>query len=156
MNRSWTMEQLKGAVASSQNMKQVLELLKLKRGNHQNIDRNIQKNNIDISHWIYEKQSRANTVYRNEYSLEEVFCENSYVSPASLRRKVLKYNIIPYVCECGNEGEWQSISLTLQLDHKNGINTDNRKENLRFLCPNCHSQTLTYSGKNKARPVHIA
>ena len=38
--------------------------------------------------------------------------------------------------------------LTLQLDHINGINNDNRKENLRFLCPNCHSQTNTFAGKN--------
>jgi hypothetical protein len=39
--------------------------------------------------------------------------------------------------------------LTLQLDHKNGDNTDNRLENLRILCPNCHSQTHTFSGGNK-------
>lgn len=38
--------------------------------------------------------------------------------------------------------------ITLQLDHINGINNDNRVENLRFLCPNCHSQTSTYTGKN--------
>ena len=38
--------------------------------------------------------------------------------------------------------------LTLQLDHINGINNDNRKENLRFLCPNCHSQTDTFAGRN--------
>lgn len=37
--------------------------------------------------------------------------------------------------------------ITLQLDHINGINNDNRIENLRFICPNCHSQTHNYSGK---------
>ena len=36
----------------------------------------------------------------------------------------------------------------LQLDHINGINTDHRLENLRLLCPNCHSQTPTYCGVN--------
>ena len=41
--------------------------------------------------------------------------------------------------------------LSLQLDHINGINNDHRIENLRFLCPNCHSQTETYAGKNKGR-----
>jgi 5-methylcytosine-specific restriction endonuclease McrA len=39
--------------------------------------------------------------------------------------------------------------LSLHLDHKNGKNNDHRIENLRFLCPNCHSQTATYAGKNK-------
>ena len=52
---------------------------------------------------------------------------------------------------CGNIGEWNGQSLTLQIDHINGINNDNRKENLRWLCPNCHSQTSTYTGKNKTK-----
>lgn len=50
---------------------------------------------------------------------------------------------------CGNIGEWQGQKLVLQLDHINGKNNDHRIENLRFLCPNCHSITETYAGKNK-------
>ncbi len=41
--------------------------------------------------------------------------------------------------------------ITLQIDHINGINSDNRLENLRFLCPNCHTQTETYGSKNPER-----
>ncbi len=48
---------------------------------------------------------------------------------------------------CGNKGNHNGKSLSLHLDHKNGVNNDNRLDNLRFLCPNCHSQTETYSGK---------
>ena len=51
--------------------------------------------------------------------------------------------------KCNNEGEWFGEKLVLQLDHINGISNDNRIENLRFLCPNCHTQTETYSSKNK-------
>jgi hypothetical protein len=50
------------------------------------------------------------------------------------------------ICEIGNE--WNGKPLTLQLDHINGIHLDNRIENLRILCPNCHSQTATFCGRN--------
>ena len=50
---------------------------------------------------------------------------------------------------CGNIGEWNGNSLSLQLDHINGIHTDNRIENLRMLCPNCHSQTETFSKRKR-------
>ena len=53
-----------------------------------------------------------------------------------------------YKRQCGNEGFWNGKKLVLQLEHKNGIHNDHRVENLCFLCPNCHSQTDTYSGKN--------
>jgi RNA polymerase subunit RPABC4/transcription elongation factor Spt4 len=46
------------------------------------------------------------------------------------------------------EPEWNGKVLTLQVDHINGVNDDHRLENLRFLCPNCHSQTPTYAGSN--------
>ena len=53
-------------------------------------------------------------------------------------------------CQTCGVSEWMGASLVLQLDHINGINNDNRRENLRWLCPNCHSQTSTFCGRNKA------
>ena len=53
------------------------------------------------------------------------------------------------ICKLGPE--WNGVKLVLQLDHINGIYNDNRIENLRILCPNCHSQTATYAGKNARR-----
>ena len=65
-------------------------------------------------------------------------------------RSLINENRLEYKCaECGNRGEWLGKPLSLQLDHINGKNNDHRIENLRFLCPNCHTQTDTYSGKNK-------
>ena len=67
-----------------------------------------------------------------------------------MKSRLIKEEILEYKCAlCGNTGEWQGQSLTLQLDHINGINNDNRLKNLRLLCPNCHSQTKTFSGRNK-------
>ena len=56
-----------------------------------------------------------------------------------------------YKCQKCGISEWLGNPLTLQLDHINGVNNDHRLTNLRFLCPNCHSQTDTYAGKNMGR-----
>lgn len=64
-----------------------------------------------------------------------------------IKRYVLeKYN---HKCAECNINNWNGKSIVLELDHVNGQSTDNREENLRVLCPNCHSQTHTYKAKNK-------
>ena len=66
-----------------------------------------------------------------------------------LKQRLLKERIIENKCiECGIT-EWNGKIINMHLDHINGINNDHRLENLRMLCPNCHSQTDTYCGKNK-------
>jgi 5-methylcytosine-specific restriction endonuclease McrA len=81
-------------------------------------------------------------------SNEEVFVENSYYARHHIKRRVIEQRLIPYECsECGNKGKHNNKTLSLQLDHVNGNGQDHRLENLRFLCPNCHSQTDTYAGK---------
>lgn len=68
----------------------------------------------------------------------------------SIRRKVIRDKTIKYACAiCGNTGSWLNKPLVLQLDHINGNASDNRLKNLRFLCPNCHTQTPTFGNKNK-------
>lgn len=85
-------------------------------------------------------------------ALNEILIENSkYNNNYRLKIRLVKENILEYKCyaiNCNNNGIWLGKTLSLQLDHINGINNDNRIENLRFLCPNCHSQTGTFGGKN--------
>jgi hypothetical protein len=73
---------------------------------------------------------------------------NSNFGRSRIRRKVFESDLLEYRCdECGIES-WHGKQLTLHLDHINGKNNDHRIENLRWLCPNCHSLTPTYCGKN--------
>jgi len=74
---------------------------------------------------------------------------------AHLLRRVLRETGVPYACEaCGIEAEWNGKPIVLHVDHISGDWLDNRKENPRFLCPNCHSQTPIFAGrfKNKKGP----
>ena len=80
----------------------------------------------------------------------DIFIENSRYKTEFLKSRIARYNLIEYKCDkCGLGDCWQGTSIVLELDHANGNNKDNRLENLRFLCPNCHSQTPTFRGRNK-------
>jgi 5-methylcytosine-specific restriction endonuclease McrA len=93
---------------------------------------------------------KSNSRLSVKRSNDEIFTENSTISRSTLRDRVIKGGLIEYVCkECGNIGIHNNKPLTLQLDHVNGDNSDNRLENLRFLCPSCHSQQDTSFGKRK-------
>jgi Zn finger protein HypA/HybF involved in hydrogenase expression len=120
-------------------------------GNFKTIKNYIKIYNIDTDHFESEE---LRVVKFKELSKEKkvdlnlVLIENSTYSRSSLKKRLVEENILDYKCEkCFNIGEWLGEKITLQLDHKNGIFNDNRIENLRFLCPNCHSQTDTFAGK---------
>lgn len=81
----------------------------------------------------------------------ELLKENSKHCRNVLRKYIIQNNLIPYKCAICGTKEWNGKTLSLELDHINGINNDNRLENLRFLCPNCHSQTTTYGSRNQQR-----
>ena len=87
---------------------------------------------------------------------ENVFIENSTANQATLRRWYVLGEYTPYICSiCGQEPEWQGKPLTLILDHINGINNDDRLENLRWVCPNCNQQLDTTGGKNNKNKQKI-
>ena len=110
------------------------------------VHRRIKELNIGISHWV---DNLKNAHKKNYIPNEKYFVNGKNRSGTGIRKRIIKYNIKPYICEiCGNTGEWNGKKLILQIDHINGTHSDNRIENLRFLCPNCHSQTDTFAGKN--------
>lgn len=84
----------------------------------------------------------------SKISNEELFTQNNNHSRAAVKKRILKDKLLPYKCAiCGQEPIWNGKELVLVLDHINGINNDNRLENLRFLCPNCNAQQDTFCGK---------
>ena len=104
---------------------------------------------LNISHEEFKGKSALHIPVEKEVDPSKLFTENSKHNRSVLRRYIIKNNLIPYRCAICGAIEWQGKTLSLELDHINGVNNDNRLENLRFLCPNCHSQTTTYGSRNQ-------
>lgn len=66
-----------------------------------------------------------------------------------LKKRLIKEKVLEYKCVSCGIFEWNKNPISLQLDHIDGNNHNHKLENLRLLCPNCHSQTDTWCGKNK-------
>lgn len=117
--------------------------------NSQTVRKWIDFHGIDDSHFEvgYARVAEFNTARKRSH--DDIFCEESDVRQVILRKAFVALNVVPFECdECGLGGVWNNKPIALQLDHINGTNNDNRLDNLRWLCPNCHSQTETFAGRN--------
>lgn len=155
MQRRWTDAQFVAAVAAGTNFTDVLRTLGLRAagGNHRAMKRHAARLGVDTSHFSVERRVRGLRARHDavRVSATDAFKLRAPISRSALRKLALAH-ITPRACACcGNEGEWQGKPLTLQLDHANGDPDDHRRENLRWLCPNCHSQTRTFAGRGARR-----
>lgn len=155
-----TVEEIREACATSVSYRQVLLKLGYNAnggGGYETIKKYIREYDIDVSHFVGRAANRGETHKGGtglKYSLEDLLIENCSISRGVVRRYLIRFNAIEYKCAiCGCDGKWQGHELSLELDHINGINNDNRIENLRFLCPNCHAITETYGSKNSENKV---
>jgi Zn finger protein HypA/HybF involved in hydrogenase expression len=142
----WDFDKIKSLIFTSNSKSEVLEKmgLTINAGNFRTLKRYFNLYNVDND--LYKETPKRFSSKNIKYSDSQIFCENSQYNSAHLKNRVLKSNLLEYKCVCcGNEGVWNNEKLILQIDHVNGINNDNRIENLRFMCPNCHSQTDTFS-----------
>ena len=135
-------------VASCQSISQVFNKLKLcKSGAFYKIFKNeVLTRNIDISHFKQFFDIKTDQFIHKPTTT--FLRRGSTISSHILKKRIIRDNIMSEECSiCACTGIWQNKTLSLQLDHINGDKTDNTLENLRLLCPNCHSQTDTYAGK---------
>lgn len=125
-------------------------------GNYKPVRKRCQNMNIDISHLPSGQGDNKHLIGKRytKYKIEEILVENStYMDMVTLKKRLIKEKDFEYKCYNCNLTEWINKPIPLEIEHINGIHTDNRIENLTFLCCNCHALTDTYKGKNVKNKV---
>lgn len=153
--RSWSDDELRDAVSKSFSIRRVIIELKLvpAGGNYQQVQDRIKELALNTDHFTGKGWNVAWQYFdprKPKMPLEELLVNGTRRQPHSLKKRLFNAGLKQKKCEiCG----WAQISpdgrIPIELDHINGDHYDNRLENLRILCPNCHSLQPTHRGRNK-------
>jgi len=151
--RRWSEAQLIGAVKNSTSFRQVLSKVGLIQagGNYDQIKKYVKELSLNTSHFkgkAWNKGLRGQL--RPIIPIANVLVSNSNFQSYKLKKRLFSEGLKHPRCEeCGWARRSTDGRLPLELDHINGDRHDNRLENLRILCPNCHSMQPTHRGRNR-------
>lgn len=93
------------------------------------------------------------TARSQRFPLQKILAEGK--CRTSIKRRLLEAKILHNVCDLCGISEWRGQHLAIQIDHRNGVRDDHRLQNLRMLCPNCHSQTETFAARNRKKQSRL-
>ncbi|MFE9459371.1 HNH endonuclease [Streptomyces californicus] len=146
-----TEERLRELVARSTSVADVVRGLGISPvgGNHAHISRRIVALRIDTAHFTTGSLGRRGASGPTCDRLSLRTPADGRVPGDRLRKELVRRGVEEKCAECGNTGKWLGQPLRLEVDHVNGDWWDNRPENLRLLCPNCHAATDTYRGRKR-------
>jgi hypothetical protein len=147
----YTKELLENATKNSNTISDVLRFLNLKTSSnwHTYISKRIKDFNINIDHFLGPCSSRGKISHKRKSPLEIlVLRNNDKREKHSLLKRALLEIGVEYKCNICKIDKWLDKDISLDIHHKNGNWSDDRRENLEFLCPNCHSFTDTFRSKN--------
>ena len=152
----WTRDVLEPVVARSTSVNEVLRRLGLDPvgGHHTNISRRIKAYGLDTSHFTPVVRTERQRYNQRRRTAEEILVEDTSAHarrvPGSRLKRALREQGVEERCAlCGIEPVWLGEALPIEVDHIDGNWRNNRIENLRLLCPNCHSTTDSYRGRAK-------
>lgn len=157
----YTKSILEPLVKSSVSWSELLRKLGLTNsgGNYSHIKGRVSACGLSTNHFTGQAWRKGKTGGSwNKIPDSEVFVKGSSYNTSRLKDRLLSIGW-EYRCDFCGLGSWRGEYIRLVVDHINGDSTDHRLRNLRFLCPNCHSQTSTFAGKNhyyKAKRVFCA
>ena len=151
--RSWTENELRKAVESSRSIRQILKKLKLREagGNYAQIKKYLNFYKINTKHLTGRSWNKGLKMpYRPKVPIKDILIVNSDYQSYKLKARLIKEGFKSEKCEkCGWNKKSKDGKIPLELDHINGNSRDNRINNLRILCPNCHSLEPTHRGRNR-------
>ncbi len=127
-------------------------------GQHAHLARRIREAGIDTSHFLGQAHFRGQRLPgRDPATVFTVWAPGAGRPKTSMLRKAMLEAGVPHCCAiCGIGPEWRGLVLVLTIDRVSGDWLDNRLQNLRFLCPNCHSQTATWCRRNDRARTYTA
>lgn len=157
LDRRFTREQIADAVANSASIVEVLERLHISYRSGAAwlwVRRAITTQGLDASHFNRGKTRRSPSANRRAPAAIFARISNGYRLPGSiLKRAMLETGVENRCARCGLGTEWNGQTLTLEVDHIDGDWRNCLRENLRLLCPNCHSQQPTSRNEKLRRPT---